>query len=155
MILGFRTFGGQQSTAGEPAQVKPAEIPERYALGSRVSTWSSSAYPSDASEALEIAIGHLKSKIADPGKFREVTEIYSVSDDLLIDSISADTTDKPEWGRDPDVEAETALHQLELAQNYLNMGMRQAAFEILERAAGSTHSESADAARSLIKTLRR
>ncbi len=156
MILGFRTFGSQQSTAGEPAQVKPAEIPERAMLSVRESQpGPSSAYPSDAFEALEIAIGHLKSKIADPGKFREVTEIYSVRDDVSIDSFSADTTDKPEWGRDPDVEAETALHQLELAQNYLNMGMRQAAFEILERAAGSTHSESADAARSLINTLRR
>ena len=114
-----------------------------------------SAYPSDASEALEFAIERLKSKIADPGKLKEVKETYSVSDDLSIDSISADATDKPEWGRDPDVEAETALHQLELAQNYLNMGMTQSALEILERAAVSTHTESADAARSLIDTLRR
>ena len=156
MILGFRTFGGQQSTAGEPAQVKSAEIPERAMLSVRESQLGpSSAYPSDASEALEFAIEHLKSKIADPGKLKEVKEIYSVSDDVSIDSFSADATDKPEWGRDPDVEAETALHQLELAQNYLNMGMTQSALEILERAAVSTHTESADAARSLINTLRR
>ena len=156
MILGLRIFGSQQSTAGEPVQVKSPEIPERAMLSVREAQLGpSSAYPSDASEALEFAIERLKSEIVDPGKLNEVTEIYSVSDDVSIDSFSADATDKPEWGRDPDVEAETALHQLELAQNYLNMGMREAAFEILERAAVSTHTESADAARSLIDTLRR
>ena len=155
-ILGFRISASQQSTTGEPAQVTSPEIPERAMLPVRESQIGpNSAYPSDASEALEFAIERLKSKIADPGKLKEVKEIYSVSDDLSIDSLLADATDKPEWGRDPDVEAETALHQLELAQNYLNMGMRQAAFEILERAAVSTHTESADAARSLIDTLRR
>ena len=155
-ILGFRIFGSQQSTAGEPAQVKSPEIPDRAMLSVRESQLGpNAAYPSDASEALEFAIERLKSKIADPGKLKEVKETYSVSDDLSIDSLSADATDKPEWGRDPDVEAETALHQLELAQNYLNMGMTQSALEILERAAVSTHTESAEAARSLIDTLRR
>ena len=155
-ILGFRIFGGQQSTAGQPTQVRSPEIPELAMLSVRESQFGpNSAYPSDASEALEFAIERLKSKIADPEKLKEVKEIYSVSDDISIDSFSAVATDKPEWGRDPDVEAETALHQLELAQNYLNMGMRQAAFAILERAAVSTHTESADAARTLIDALRR
>ena len=155
-IFGFRIFASQKSTAGEPAQVTSPEIPERAMRPVReFQIGPNSAYPSDASEALEFAIERLKSKIADPGKPKEVKEIYSVSDELSIDSLLADATDKPEWGRDPDVEAEAALHQLELAQNYLNMGMRQAAFEILERAAVSTHTESADAARGLIDALRR
>ncbi len=155
-MLGFRIFGGQQSTTSEPTQVASPEIPELDMRSVRESQLSpNSAYPSDASDAVEFAIERLKSKIADPGKLKEVKEIYSVSDDVAIDSFSADATDKREWGRDPEVEAETALHQLELAQNYLNMGMRQAALEILERAALSTHTESADAARTLIGTLRR
>ncbi len=156
MILGFRVFGGQQSTDSEPVEVRSPQIPERAKLSVRESQTSlNSADPSDASEALESAIERLKSKIADPGKLQEVKEIYSAGDDASIDAGSADVTDKPEWGRDPDVEAENALHQLELAQNYLKMGMSQAAFEILERAAVSTHAESAAAARSLIDTLRR
>jgi FimV-like protein len=155
-ILGFRIFGGQQSTDSEPVEVRSPQIPERAALSVRESQTSlNSVDPSDASEALESAIERLKSKIADPGKLQEVKEIYSAADDVSIDAGSGDVTDKLEWGRDPDVEAETALHQLELAQNYLKMGMSQAAFEILERAAVSTHTESADAARSLIDTLRR
>ena len=155
-ILGFRIFGGQQSTDSEPVEVRSPQIPERAKLSVRESQTSlNSADPSDASEALESAIERLKSKIADPGKLQEVKEIYSAGDDASIDAGSADVTDKPEWGRDPDVEAETALHQLELAQNYLKMGMSQAAFEILERATVSTHAESADAARILIDTLRR
>ena len=155
-ILGFWIFGGQQSTDSEPVEVRSPQIPERATLPVRESQINlNSADPSDASEALESAIERLKSKIADPGKLQEVKEIYSAGDDVSIDAGSADVTDKPEWGRDPDVEAETALHQLELAQNYLKMGMSQAAFEILERAAVSTHTESADAARSLIDTLRR
>ena len=155
-ILGFRIFGGQQSTDSEPVEVRSPQIPERAALSVRESQTSlNSVDPSDASEALESAIERLKSKIADPGKLQEVKEIYSAADDVSIDAGSADVTDKLEWGRDPDVEAETALHQLELAQNYLKLGMSQAAFEILERAAVSTHTESADAARSLIDTLRR
>ncbi len=155
-ILGFRIFGGQQSTDSEPVEVRSPQIPERATLPVRESQINlNSADPCDASEALESAIERLKSKIADPGKLQEVKEIYSAGDDLSIDADSADVIDKPDWGRDPDVEAETALHQLELAQNYLKMGMSQAAFEILERAAVSTHTESADAARSLIDTLRR
>ena len=56
-ILGFRIFGGQQSTAGEPAQVKPPEIPERAMLSVRESQpGPNSAYPSDASEALELRL---------------------------------------------------------------------------------------------------
>ena len=139
-----------------PWKLRSPEIPERATLSGRDFQASlNSANPSDASEALESAIERLKSKIADPGKLQEVKEIYSASDDVSIDAGSADVTDKLEWGRDPDVEAETALHQLELAQNYLKMGMSQAAFEILERAAVSTHTASADAARSLLDTLRR
>ena len=157
--LGFWIFGGQQAKVSEPLQVQSPETSERATLSVRDFQASlNSANPSDASEALESAIERLKSKIADPGKLREVKEvkeIYSASDDISIDAVSADVTDKLEWGRDPDVEAETALHQLELAQNYLKMGMSQAAFEILERAAVSTHTASADAARSLIDTLRR
>ena len=156
MILGFRIFGGKQSTDSEPAEVRSPQIPELATLSVRESQINlNSADPSDASEALESAIERLKSKIADPGKLQEVKEIYRAGDDVSIYAGSADVTDKTEWGRDPDVEAETALHQLELAQNYLKMGMSQAAFEILERAAVSTHTESADAARSLIDTLRR
>ena len=155
-ILGFRIFGGQQSTDSEPVEVRSPQIPERATPSVRESQTSLNlADPSDASEALESAIQRLKSKTVDPGKLSEIKEIYSASDDVSIDAVSADVTDKPEWGRDPDVEAETALHQLELAQSYLKMGMSQAAFEILERAAVSTHTESADAARGLIDTLRR
>ena len=155
-ILGFRIFGGQQSTDSEPVEVRSPQIPERATPSVRESQTSLNlADPSDASEALESAIQRLKSKTADPGKLSEIKEIYSASDDVSIDAVSADVTDKPEWGRDPDVEAETALHQLELAKSYLKMGMSQAAFEILERAAVSTHIESADAARGLIDTLRR
>ena len=112
-----------------PWKFRSPHIPERATLSVRESqTGLNLADPSDASEALESAIERLKSKIADPEKLQEVKEeIYSASDDMSIDAVSADVTDKSEWGRDPDVEAETALHQLELAQNYLKMGMSQAA----------------------------
>jgi len=58
--------------------------------------------------------------------------------------------ENPEWGQDPDDEADVATHQLELARNYLDMGMTQTAIELLQRVAVSPHQASAQAAKALL-----
>ena len=103
------------------------------------------------SEALEAAIERLKSKIEDPTKFQEAEELYSAGNDSLIDAFSADALNQnPEWGEDPDDEADVAAHQLELAQNYLDMGMTQTAIELLQRVSISPDQASAEKARALL-----
>ncbi|NCX49850.1 MAG: hypothetical protein EBW81_10245, partial [Gammaproteobacteria bacterium] len=57
-------------------------------------------------------------------------------------------------GEDPDDEADVASHQLELAQNYLDMGMTQTAIELLERVSVSPDQASAEKARALLDVHR-
>ena len=99
----------------------------------------------------ETAIERLKSKIENPENQQEAEELYAGTDDSLIDAFSADTLNQnPEWGEDPDDEADVASHQLELAQNYLDMGMAQTAIELLERVLVSPDRASAEKARALL-----
>ena len=99
----------------------------------------------------ETAIERLKSKIENAGRQEEAEELYAGTDDSLIDAFSADTLNQnPEWGEDPDDEADVASHQLELAQNYIDMGMTQTAIELLERVLVSPDHASAEKARSLL-----
>ena len=99
----------------------------------------------------ETAIERLKSKIENPERQQEAEELYAGTDDSLIDAFSADTLNQnPEWGEDPDDEADVASHQLELAQNYLDMGMAQTAIELLERVLVSPDRASAEKARALL-----
>ena len=99
----------------------------------------------------ETAIERLKSRIENPEKQQEAEELYAGTDDSLIDAFSADTLNQnPEWGEDPDDEADVASHQLELAQNYLDMGMAQTAIELLERVLVSPDRASAEKARVLL-----
>lgn len=108
------------------------------------------AQPGDG-DALESAIARLKSKIEDPTRLTEAEALYQEGDDSLIDAFSADAlNENPEWGQDPDDEADVANHQLELARNYLEMGMTQTAIELLERVAVSPHQASAQKARALL-----
>ena len=60
----------------------------------------------------------------------------------------------PEWGEDPDDEADVASHQLELAKNYIDMGMMQTAIDLLERVSVSPDQASAAKARALLDVHR-
>ena len=109
----------------------------------------------EADEALESAVERLKAKIDDPTKQQEAEELYSGGDESLIEAFSADAlNENPEWGEDPDDEADVAAHQLELAQNYLAMGMTQTAIELLIRVAVSPDRESAAKASALLDVHR-
>lgn len=154
MWLGLRVYGRQ-----EPMQTASRRVPSAPPLAEAAPTESLSAAAeiqgpatSDVgSEALESAIERLKSKIEDPAKFQEAEELYSAGDDSLIDAFSADALNQnPEWGEDPDDEADVAAHQLELAQNYLDMGMTQTAIELLQRVSVSPDQASAEKARALL-----
>ena len=154
MWLGLRVYGRQ-----EPMQTASHRAPSAPPLAEATPTESLSAAAeiqgpatSDVgSEALESAIERLKSKIEDPAKFQEAEELYSAGDDSLIDAFSADALNQnPEWGEDPDDEADVAAHQLELAQNYLDMGMTQTAIELLQRVSVSPDQASAEKARALL-----
>jgi len=154
MWLGVRVYGRQ-----EPMQTASNRAPSASPLAQVAPTESLSAAveiqapaTSDVgSEALESAIERLKSKIEDPAKFQEAEELYSAGDDSLIDAFSADALNQnPEWGEDPDDEADVAAHQLELAENYLDMGMTQTAIELLERVSVSPDQASAERARALL-----
>ena len=154
MWLGLRVYGRQ-----EPMQTASHRAPSAPPLAEAAPTESLSAAAeiqgpatSDVgSEALESAIERLKSKIEDPAKFQEAEELYSAGDDSLIDAFSADALNQnPEWGEDPDDEADVAAHQLELAQNYLDMGMTQTAIELLQRVSVSPDQASAEKARALL-----
>lgn len=102
-------------------------------------------------DVLESAIARLKSKIEDPTRLNEAEALYQEGDDSLIEAFSADAlNENPEWGQDPDDEADVANHQLELARNYLDMGMKQTAIELLERVSVSPHQASAQKARALL-----
>ena len=109
----------------------------------------------EADEALESAVERLKAKIEGPTKLQEAEELYSVGDDSLIEAFSADSlNENPEWGEDPDDEADVAAHQLELAQKYLAMGMTQTAVELLARVAVSPDRDSAAKAGALLDVHR-
>ena len=154
MWLGLRVYGRQ-----EPMQTASRRAPSAPPLAEAAPTESLSvaaeiqgpATSDVGSEALESAIERLKSKIEDPAKFQEAEELYSAGDDSLIDAFSADALNQnPEWGEDPDDEADVAAHQLELAQNYLDMGMTQTAIELLQRVSVSPDQASAEKARALL-----
>ena len=154
MWLGLRVYGRQ-----EPMQTASHRVPSAPPLAEaapaeslRAAAEIQAPATSDVgSEALESAIERLKSKIEDPAKFQEAEELYSAGDDSLIDAFSADALNQnPEWGEDPDDEADVAAHQLELAQNYLDMGMTQTAIELLQRVSVSPDQASAEKARALL-----
>jgi FimV-like protein len=113
--------------------------------------------PTDTSDALESAIERLKQKIDDPARASEAESLYAsgADDEALIDAFSADAlNENPEWGEDPDDEADIATHQLELARSYLDMGMKQTAIELLERVAVSPDKASAMQARTMLDASR-
>ena len=154
MWLGLRVYGRQEpmQTASHRAPSAPplAEAAPAESL-SAAAEIQAPATSDVGSEALESAIERLKSKIEDPAKFQEAEELYSAGDDSLIDAFSADALNQnPEWGEDPDDEADVAAHQLELAQNYLDMGMTQTAIELLQRVSVSPDQASAEKARALL-----
>lgn len=106
-------------------------------------------------DALEDAINRLKQKIEDPTRMSEAEALYQDGDELLIDAFSAESlNENPEWGEDPDDEAEVAAHQLQLAENYLGMGMRETAIELLERVRVSPHTPSAEKAKARLNAVR-
>ena len=97
----------------------------------------------------------MKEKLEDPSRKSEAEDLYGSDGDELIAAFSADAlNENPEWGEDPDDEAEIASHQLELAQKYIEMNMVQTALEILDRVSVSPHKGSAEAARALIDVHR-
>ena len=102
-------------------------------------------------DALRPEIATVKSKLEGRTRLYEAEALYQEGDDALIDAFSADAlNENPEWGQDPDDEADVATHQLELARNYLDMGMTQTAIELLQRVAVSPHQASAQAAKALL-----
>ena len=154
MWLGLRVYSRQEpmQTASnrEPSASPLAQVAPTESL-SMAAEIQAPATSDVGSEALESAIERLKSKIEDPAKVQEAEELYSAGDDSLIDAFSADALNQnPEWGEDPDDEADVAAHQLELAQNYLDMGMTQTAIELLQRVSVSPDQASAEKARALL-----
>ena len=154
MWLGLRVYGRQEpmQTASHRAPLAPPLAEAAPAESLSAATEIQAPVTGDVgSEALESAIERLKSKIEDPAKFQEAEELYSAGDDSLIDAFSADALNQnPEWGEDPDDEADVAAHQLELAENYLDMGMIQTAIELLQRVSVSPDQASAEKARALL-----
>ena len=76
------------------------------------------------SSPTKIAVATLKEKLEDPSRKSEAESLYGSGGDELIMTFSADAlNENPEWGEDPDEEAEIASHQLELAQKYIEMNM--------------------------------
>jgi FimV-like protein len=151
--IGLRIFGRKEpmQTASNQASsmppIAPAASAQPLSIAEEIQPTSSEV----GSEALESAIERLKSKIEDPAKLQEAEELYSAGDDSLIDVFSADALNQnPEWGEDPDDEADVAAHQLELAQNYLDMGMTQTAIELLQRVSISPDQVSAEKARAAL-----
>jgi FimV-like protein len=154
MWLGLRVYGRQEpmqaasNRATPMAAMAQAEPAEPLSVTAEIQAPTTSDV---GAEALESAIERLKSKIEDPAKLQEAEELYSAGDDSLIDAFSADALNQnPEWGEDPDDEADVAAHQLELAQNYLDMGMTQTAIELLQRVSVSPDQASAEKARALL-----
>ena len=156
ILIGLRVFGGKSSVKDDSDHAVSPRTPEPAGLIVKDSQLSSQPnYAEDNPEALESAIEQLKSKIEDPEKYREAEELYSAGDDALIDAFSADTLNQhPEWGEDPDDEADVASHQLELAKNYIDMGMMQTAIDLLERVSVSPDQASAAKARALLDVHR-
>jgi len=177
ILMSLRIFKDKHSSAtsdGPTSDPPSPQIPESNFTATLESVSNPGGTDAREEEALESAIGRLKAEIEEPIKQKEIAvsetaierlksrienserkqkaeELYSGTDDSLIDAFSADTLNQnPEWGEDPDDEADVASHQLELAQNYLDMGMTQTAIELLERVLVSPDHASAEKARSLI-----
>ena len=134
-----------------------AEVDAPPVAASANHQFAESEASTDRSDALDSAIERLKQKIEDPTRASEAESLYAsgADDDALIDAFSADAlNENPEWGEDPDDEADIATHQLELAQSYLDMGMKQTAIELLERVAVSPDKTSAMRARTLLDASR-
>ena len=134
-----------------------AEVDAPPVAASANHQFAESEASTDRSDALDSAIERLKQKIEDPTRASEAESLYAsgADDDALIDAFSADAlNENPEWGEDPDDEADIATHQLELAQSYLDRGMRQTAIELLERVAVSPDKTSAMRARTLLDASR-
>lgn len=143
----LRVYGQPQHFA-EPARasVSPPE--------SGPSTQSMTPISAHA-DALEQAVTRLRQKIEDPNRLGEAEALYQDGDELLIDAFSAEALNEhPEWGEDPDDEAEVAAQQLLLAERYLEMGMQQTAIELLTRVAVSPHMASASKAKAMLETHR-
>ena len=144
--------------AAAPIQASvDAEVDAPPVAASANYQFAESEASTDRSDALDSAIERLKQKIEDPTRASEAESLYAsgADDDALIDAFSADAlNENPEWGEDPDDEADIATHQLELAQSYLDMGMRQTAIELLERVAVSPDKTSAMRARTLLDASR-
>ncbi|MDB2618904.1 hypothetical protein N9Y18_01495 [Litoricolaceae bacterium] len=155
MWIGLRAYGRRQAVQNQSIQETSIEPVGEVAAPSETHIAASEIEGQTISmagpAALESAIERLKSKIEDPAKVQEAEELYSEGDDSLIDAFSADALNQnPEWGEDADDEADVAAHQLELAQGYLEMGMTQTAFDLLERVSVSPDQESAAKARALL-----
>lgn len=157
VLLLLRLYG-RQSQAVSQSTHQPSSV-DSSAKGSQsmINELSSPLNPENqnADEALESAVERLKAKIEDPAKQQEAEELYSGGDDSLIEAFSADAlNENPGWGEDPDDEADVAAHQLELAQNYLAMGMTQTAMDLLERVSVSPDRSSAAKASALLDVHR-
>ena len=155
MWIGLRAYGRRQAVQNQSTQETSIEPVDEVATPLETQIVASEiegqATSMASPAALESAIERLKSKIEDPAKVQEAEELYSDGDDSLIDAFSADALNQnPEWGEDPDDEADVAAHQLELAEGYLEMGMTQTAFDLLERVSVSPDQESAAKARALL-----
>ena len=177
ILVGFRVFKKTRSNAtsdGPISDPPSAQVPEQNFTATLELVSNPEGTTAPEKEALETAIERLKAEIEEPTKQKEpaisetaierlksrienpesqqkAEELYAGTDDSLIDAFSADTLNQnPEWGEDPDDEADVASHQLELAKNYLDMGMTQTAIELLERVLVSPDHASAKKARSLL-----
>jgi hypothetical protein len=94
-------------------------------------------------DPLAMAIDTVQSKLVEPHALEKTESLYRLEDEAaLLAAFSADALNEhPEWGDDPDDEADLASQQLEMVQSYLDKGMREVAIELLQRVAVSPDRE--------------
>jgi len=83
------------------------------------------------------AIETVQHKLVEPHATEKTESLYRLEDEeALLAAFSADALNEhPEWGDDPDDEADLAGQQLEMVASYLERGMCETALELLQRVA--------------------
>lgn len=86
-------------------------------------------------DPLALAIETVQHKLVEPHAQEKTESLYRLEDeDALLAAFSAEALNEhPDWGDDPDDEADLAQQQLEMVQAYLDKGMREVAIELLQR----------------------
>ena len=153
IFLSEHSAGGDGDMNGSLSGVDPVEYEVERIIAPDVEVVESKSGP--ANPEIWEAIKRVDNHINDLDSEKKTDALYRGENENLVKAFSAESLNKdPTWGEDPNDEADVATHQIELAENYLALGIKHTALEILERAAVSPHKESADRAKALIEVHR-